>query len=344
MPVKYKDYYQVLGVARDATQDEIKSQYRKMARKYHPDLNKNDKSAEGHFKEIQEAYEVLSDPKKRRHYDTLGANYREGMEFEVPSGWRSAGQQAPHGGGFGGFEGLGGFSEFFEALFGGNAARSHPRAAGPQHRVHKGKDIETKLPISIEEAYRGVLKRVRLHVPATCTACNGGGVVAGTRCGACGGSGHAPILKNMELKIPAGIKSGARLRMAGQGEPAPMPGGEAGDLFAKIEIEPHPVFTLKGVNIHIELPVAPWEAVLGGEVDVPTLGGMIRMKLPPGSQSGAKMRLKSCGMPSPNGPGDEIVHIQVVVPTEVNDREKNLFRQLRDVSNFRPRSKLRTTS
>lgn len=344
MPVKYKDYYQVLGVARNATQDEIKSQYRKMARKHHPDLNKNDKSAEGRFKEIQEAYEVLSDPKKRRQYDTLGANYREGMEFEMPSGWRSAGQASGAGGGLGGFEGLGGFSEFFEALFGGSgASRNRSRTSVPPH-AHKGKDIETKLPISLEEAYRGALKRVRLHVPATCTACNGGGVVAGTRCGACGGSGHAPLLKNMELKIPAGIKSGARLRLAGQGEPPPMPGGEAGDLFAKIEIEPHPVFTLKGVNIHIELPVSPWEAVLGGEVEVPTLGGMIRMKLPPNSQSGAKMRLKNCGMPSPGGPGDEIVHIQVVVPTEVSDREKNLFRQLRDISHFRPRSKLRTTS
>jgi DnaJ-class molecular chaperone len=349
MAVKFKDYYEVLGVQRDATTDDIKSAHRKLARKYHPDLNKNDPSAEGKFKTLQEAYEVLSDPAKRRQYDALGANYHEGMEFRVPSGWnaRSQARRGPSAEEFEG-GGLGGFSEFFEALFGGGGGgrmrpgnggmRGSPFASAPAH----GTDIETVLNVSLDEAYLGANKKVQIHVNSTCPACQGSGVIAGSRCGACEGRGLAPRLKNMEIRIPEGVKDGTRLRLAGQGEPSPA-GDEPGDMFVKIQIQPHPVFNLRGDNIHVEVPVAPWEAVLGGEVEVPTLGGPIKMKLPPGTQAGTKLRLKRRGMATGSERGDEIVHVKIVIPPDVTDRERHLFRQLRDISRFRPRVKDRTT-
>jgi len=242
--------------------------------------------------------------------------------------------------------GLGGFSEFFEMLFGGGMrARTTAtcmRSAGGGAR--KGNDIETSLAVTLEEVFEGTTKRVRLHVNSTCSACQGSGVIAGSRCGACEGRGIAPRPKSMEIKIPQGVKDGTRLRLSGQGEPARASSGQAGDMFVKIQVQLHPLFSLRGNNIHVELPVAPWEAVLGGEVDVPTLGGAIKMKLPPGTQNGRKMRLRNRGMTTAGGSrGDEIIHIKVLVPTDVTDRERHLFRQLRDISRFRPRVKDRST-
>lgn len=353
MPVKFKDYYETLEIKRSATAEEIKAAYRKLARKFHPDLNKDNPAAEARFKEVQEAYEVLSDPGKRRQYDAIGSGYRQGMEFQMPSGFdrrAGTGAGATTTDGFG----SGGFSEFFEMLFGGGRARTAQRAASARGAAsgmgagvapNRGSDVETQLPISIEDAYTGVTRRVRIRINAACPACEGSGIVAGSRCGSCDGRGMLPQNRNVELKIPPGIKDGARLRLGGQGEPSPAPGGKSGDLFVKIQYQPHSVFTIKGRNVYVDLPVAPWEAVLGGEVDVPTLDGPVKMKLPPGSQNGVKMRLKSRGMPNPEGgaKGDEIVRIEILIPTEVSDRERHLFRQLRDVSHFRPRVRKRSS-
>ncbi|MFW5870328.1 MAG: DnaJ C-terminal domain-containing protein [Candidatus Sumerlaeota bacterium] len=355
MAVKFKDYYEILGVKRGASTDEIKSAYRKLARKYHPDLNKDDAAAEQRFKEVQEAYDVLSDPEKRSQYDTLGSNYREGMDFQMPHGFstRTSGRSTSGQGPFGAEGGMNGFSEFFEMLFGGGGfrrssadmgdfagmgggrGRSSARPSGPS----QGSDIETSLKISLEEAYQGATKKVALHVNSTCSACQGSGMIAGSRCGACDGRGVAPRQKNMEIKIPQGVKDGTRLRLTGQGEQPPTGRGKPGDLYVRIQIEHHPVFSVRGMNVHVEVPVAPWEAVLGGEIEVPTLGGQLKMKLPPGSQNGAKLRLKRRGMVSGDSAGDQIVHIKVVVPTDLTDRERHLFRQLRDISRFRPRVK-----
>jgi curved DNA-binding protein len=347
MAVRFKDYYQTLGVKRGATADEIKSAYRKLARKHHPDLNKNSKTAEARFKEIQEAYDVLADPQKRAQYDRLGPNYRDGAEFQMPQDWtftfgspgasRGAGRMKT------GDEG-GGFSEFFEMLFGGgpqSRAAGNRAGASARFRSSRGADVETVLAITLEEAFQGATKKVRFLASAPCTACQGSGVIAGSPCGACEGRGMAPHAKSVEMKVPPGIKDGARLRLAGQGDPGTGGSGPAGDMYVRVQVQPHPVFTLKGTSIHIDLPVAPWEAVLGAEVEVPTLGGSVKMKLPPGTQNGVKMRLKNRGMPSEGVRGDQIVTVRVLVPTEVTDRERHLFRQLRDISHFRPRVKTR---
>lgn len=355
MAVKYKDYYETLGVSRSASDDEIKSAYRKMARKYHPDMNKGDKSAESRFKEVQEAYEVLRDPEKRKRYDTLGSNYQSGMDFQVPPGWsfrRTSGgaytMEDDGNGGFGGLGGLGGFSEFFEMLFGGAKPRSTGRQGsftmGGQGGLRKGTDIETEIPITLEEAYTGATKSVRFHMDAPCPACQGSGIIAASACGACNGRGSSPQLKSMEIKIPQGIRDGQRLRLVGQGQPASGRGTQAGDMLVRIRIQPHPIFRIEGNDIHLDLPVAPWEAVLGAEVEVPTLEKTVTMKLPPGTQNGRQMRLRQRGMKSDSGQGDEIVHVKIVIPTDLTEREKQLFRQLRDISHFRPRVTKRTTA
>lgn len=351
MAVQFRDYYKILGVDRNASADDIKAAHRKLARKYHPDLNKGGKGAEEKFKELQEAYEVLSDIDKRRQYNALGSNYQQGMEFQMPSDWSAQfgqGQGRPQGA-----EGLGGgFSDFFEILFGrgpGSARMSErvrPGAGGMGGGAafaRQGNDVETNLPITIEEAYNGHTKKIRIKLNATCSACQGSGAIAGSRCGACKGQGLAPNMRSLDVKIPPGIKNGTRMRLVGQGEPAGNGRGKNGDLYVKIQHQPHPVFKIRGANVYVDLPVAPWEAVLGGEVDVPTLSGPVKMKLPPGSQNGRKMRLRQRGMPSGDKRGDEIVRVEIVVPSDLTDRERHLFRQLRDISHFRPRVKDRSS-
>jgi curved DNA-binding protein len=342
--VKFKDYYEVIGVKRDAAPEEIKSQYRKLARKFHPDLNKTDKSAEARFREVQEAYEVLGDPEKRRRYDQLGSGYSSGMDFDIPGSGGPFQRESAAGGG------LGGFSEFFDMLLGGAGMRSRASAtaAGGARRptmMRNGRDIETELPVTIEDIFTGATKKVRVQVSGTCSACQGAGVIAGSPCGACSGRGVAPRSKTIDLRIPPHVKDGLKLRLTGQGELANGTGGKNGDMLIRIRVEPHPVFRIDGRDISVDLPVAPWEAVLGAEVDVPTLDGSVKMKLPPGTQAGKKLRLRQRGMRNEGGTrGDQIVVVQVVVPEEVTDRERHLFRQLRDISHFRPRVKDRTTN
>ncbi len=308
MAVKYKDYYGILGVPRTATQDEIKAAFRRLARKYHPDLNPGDKQAEEKFKEINEAYEVLGDPKKRELYDRLGPHWRAGADFTPPPDWEKIRIDF---GDFDFFTGRpGSFSDFFEALFGGLRGRAASRRSATGTRVGwgiRGNDIESELTLTLEEAHRGTTRRVTL-----------------------------PNGRTVEVKIPAGVREGSVIRLAGQGEPGL--GGQAGDLYLKVRLQKHPIFTVSGDDVYVEVPITPWEAVLGGKIRVPTLEGTVEVTLPPGSQSGQKLRLRGQGLNRRRGGrGDQYVQLRIVVPTNPTPAERRLFEQLARESSFNPR-------
>jgi curved DNA-binding protein len=337
MAVKYQDYYETLGVERAASQEAIHAAYRKLARKYHPDLNKNPE-AEERFKRIGEAYEVLRDPDKRKRYDALGDNWKAGQEFTPPPGWeqffnsRSRTTTGTEGFEFNLFGDFGdspfsGFSDFFETLFGGGAfaARSTGRRRGgvrrgPEGSSARGQDQEAEITISLEEAYRGCATTLTLEtlVPA-------------------GGGPGKRESRTLELKIPAGTTDGHKLRLRGQGGRSP--GTSApGDLYLRVSIAPHPLFRLQEADLEIEAPVAPWEAALGARIEVPLVEGKASVKLQPGTQSGQRLRLRGKGFPRRNGgQGDLYVRIRIEVPKDLSAREKELFEALARVSAFRPR-------
>ena len=335
MAVTYKDYYAILGVPRTATPDEIKKAHRRLARKYHPDLNPSDKDAEAKFKEIQEAYEVLSDPQKRKRYDQLGAEWDAGAEFRPPPGWGEERGEAEdqesyfHDNG----EPFGGFSDFFESLYGG---RRHGFRGGASFRM-RGRDIEVEVPITLEEAHRGTTRRLSLEIDEPCPECGGTGTKDKRPCPACHGTGTRPGHKTLEVTIPAGVRDGTVLRLASQGEVGAN-GGPAGDLLVHIHLLPHPRFTVQGTDdLLLELPVAPWEAVLGARVPVETLDGQVELTIPAGSQTGRQFRLRGQGLRRRNGSrGDLYVRLKVVVPTRPSAEEKELFQRLAAVSSFRP--------
>lgn len=300
--MKYKDYYKALGVARDAGGDEIKKAYRRLARKFHPDVSK-EANAEERFKDVSEAYEVLSDEKKRAAYDQLGS-HRGGQEFRPPPDWGSRfGQRGFSQSDLGGMD----LGDIFSQMFGGGAGR-----AGSQGFTGgmRGRDVEAKVRISLEEAYAGAEKNLHLAAP-----------------------GQSP--RTVKVRIPAGALPGRRLRVKGKGEASMH--GEAGDLLLEIEIEPHPLFRLEGKDIYLDLPVTPWEAVLGASVTVPTLSGNIRMRIPAGGKSGQKHRLPGRGMPEQDGKGDFYVVARIVMPTEVSDEERALYERLAGLSRYDPR-------
>lgn len=348
MAVKTKDYYEVLGVGRSASADEIKTAYRKLARKFHPDLNPGDKAAEERFKELQEAYDVLSDTENRKLYDQHGENWKAVKQGggPPPPGWEgSRGTRGPTAGGvnfedfdFGSLSGAGGF-DIFEEMFGG--ARGSARA-GPGRRSSWGQDVEAELELSLEEAHRGVRRTLQMQVAEICPTCRGTGVVDENKtCQTCRGSGQVLKSKTLEVNIPAGVRDGSTVRLAGQGGPG-LNGSEPGDLYLHIRLRPHPQFTVRGDDVEVELPIAPWESVLGTRVEMPTIDGQVEMTIPAGAQSGQRLRLRGQGLNKRRGGrGDEYARLKVVTPKEASTEERRLYEELRNVSRFEPRANKR---
>lgn len=348
MPVKYKDYYETLGVPRTASDAEIKKAFRKLAREFHPDVAKNKKQAEEKFKELNEAYEVLGDPAKRKKYDELGHNWRAGSEFRPPPGWESFSTS-------GGFPGRGprgeefefhfggtGFSDFFEQLFGGRGGRAggfggRRGAAEEEFASERGRDIEGDIMVTLEEAVRGSVRSVSVRHGVVCEHCGGTGQRARHVCNVCGGTGQVAKTDTYQVKIPAGVREGQRLRIAGRGE-AGLGGGAAGDLFLRVRFAKHPDFAVEEHNLIYEAELAPWEAVLGTSISLPTLDGRVNIKVPPGTQNGQKLRVRGRGLPQHGGgSGDLIVVMRIEVPDRVNESERKLWEQLSRESAFKPR-------
>lgn len=310
--MQYQDYYEALGVPRQASGDDIQKAYRKLAKKFHPDINK-EKSAQDKFKKINEAYEVLKDPEKRKLYDQLGSNWKAGQDFRPPPGFEERFHGSQHfQGPNGGFD-FTGFSDFFEALFGGSGGGSFSFGGGmfgEDPRFASASPQEVELSISVTEAVLGGKKKVQFAYDEI----NERGQPSRKS-------------KTLDLTIPPNTYDGAVLRLKGQA-----PGGS--DLHLRIKVISDSKYTLKGKDLYVNLPVAPWEAVLGSEVEVSLPGGSLRMKIPSGSQSGQKLRLKGKGI----GGGDAYADLQIVVPKSLSDEEKALYEKLSSVSSFRPRA------
>lgn len=325
MPVQYKDYYQILGVPRTASEDEIKKAFRKLARQYHPDVAKDKKKAEERFKEVNEAYEVLGDPANRKKYDQLGANWKSGAEFRPPPGWGDfAGAPFSSGSGRPGPEfefhfGNTGFSDFFEQLFGsrrgGAFGGRRAESFGEEDFPERGRDIEGDILVTLEEAQRGSVRSVNVR-----TATERGAKT-----------------ETYQVKIPPGVTEGQRLRLAGRGE-AGTGGGGAGDLFLRVRLAKHPDFRVEHHNLIYEAELAPWEAVLGASISVPTLDGRVNIKIPPGTQNGQRLRVRERGLSLRNGgKGDLIVIAQIQVPVLISEAERQLWERLARESRFNPR-------
>lgn len=342
MAVEFRDYYKVLGVERGATAEDIRKAFRKLARQYHPDVAKDKKAAEEKFKEINEANEVLSDPEKRKKYDELGANWKQGAGFRPPPGFDPRrGARRPGTGDPGGSDfhfGGTGFSDFFEQFFGSTGARSQAGAGGFEGFSERGQDVEADLLVSLEEAFHGAVRPISLRRAVLCDKCEGAGERNGRACTACGGSGSTPKLDNYQVKIPAGVREGQRLRLAGRGE-AGAGGGPAGDLFLRVRLAQHPDFRVEGTDLYCDLELAPWEAVLGAQVSVPTLDGRLSIKIPPSSRNGQQMRVRSRGLSQTGGSrGDLYVVLRIEVPEKITEQERVLWEQLARDSKFNPRS------
>lgn len=316
--MEYRDYYKVLGVARTATAEDIKKSYRRLARKYHPDVSK-EKDAEQKFKELQEAYEVLKDPEKRAAYDQLGSDWKSGQQFRPPPDWASGFEfgggraRGPRGGAHG-FEEEG-FSDFFSSLFGG----ASPFGAAGRRQPQAGRDHHARIDIDLEEAFGGGTRTLDLKRPELKSD------------GTLELRSHA-----VRVTIPAGVTDGQLIRLAGQGEAAR--GGRSGDLYLEVHVRPHRFFQLDGRDITLTLPVAPWEAALGATVTVPTLGGAVDMQVPAGAQSGQKLRLRGRGLPG-SPPGDEYVQLKVVLPPANSPAARALYEDMRaKLGSFDPRA------
>ncbi len=320
--MKYQDYYETLGVSRTATKEEIQKAYRKLARKYHPDINKS-KGAEEHFKTINEAYDVLGDPKKRQTYDSLGSSWKAGQEFRPPPGFDASQFAGAAGGAQAGF---GGFSDFFEAIFGGGfGASGHPFFESQDFFAGRGgyEGVESQhadIILSLEDVYRCATKTITLE--SVEPDFNGRPVRSA---------------KTYEIRIPPGTTDGSVIRLAGQG---PRYGrGVRGDLLLRVKISPHDRFMVSGFDLLCGLPVTPWEAVLGASVELPLIDGSVKLKIPQSAQTGQRLRIKDHGlMTAVKERGDIYVEIQVVVPSRMTAKEKELFEQLAKVSSFNPRS------
>jgi curved DNA-binding protein len=339
--MEFKDYYKIMGLERSATQDEIKRAYRKLARKYHPDVSK-EPDAEERFKEVGEAYEVLKDPEKRAAYDQLGANWKAGQDFRPPPDWDQGFEF--HGGGFTGAD-AGEFSDFFESLFGrgfarraggfggtgaaggaggfgGTGAAGGAGSAGRRAEFHmSGQDTHAKVLIDPEDAYNGATRNLTLKHSEL------------------GPDGRPRVAeRTLSVRIPKGVRQGQHIRLAGQGEPG-MGSGQAGDLYLEVEFAPHAYYHVEGKDVYLDLPIAPWEAALGAAVKAPTPTGPVELKIPPGSTAGRKLRLKGRGIPS-QPPGDLYVVLQIALPPAETDAARDAYRDLEKAVPFNPRARL----
>jgi curved DNA-binding protein len=316
MAVQFRDYYETLGVPKNASDDDIKKAFRKLARKYHPDVNKDKAAAEEKFKQLNEAYEVLGDPEKRKKYDELGENWNQPGGFRPPPGW---GGQQP-GGGFrrystegGGIDfefGGTGFSDFFEAFFGGGRGGGFGGGSPfgqRQSAAERGSDVEADIMVTLEEALHGSKRPISLR------------------------RGNSNKVESYQVKIPKGVHEGQRIRLAGQGE-AGAGGGKSGDLFLRVRLARHPDFAVEGNDLIHEVRLPPWQAALGGELRVPTLEGQGRLKVPPGTQAGQRFRLRGHGLPGASGGrGDLLVEIQIQIPKKLSEREREIWSQLAEL-------------
>ena len=345
MAVEYRDYYAILGVDRKADDKTIKSAYRRLARKYHPDVAKT-KDTGDRFREVAEAYEVLSDPEKRRRYDTLGPDWQR--YAQQGAGPQPGGFRVEHGD-------AGDFSDFFRTIFGdlggspaGGRAGRGGRARGGFEDVFgdifergsgrrgRGDDVQAGVEISLEEAFAGTRRKLALELEEPCGQCHGAGNVDGKPCAACGGSGWQRAQHEVDVKIPAGVKTGQKVRVSGEGATGP---GGRGDLYLVVGVTPHPTFERRGDDIHLTLPITAPEAALGATLEVPTLKGKVSMKIPPATSSGRTFRLPGYGMPRlrGGGPGDELVTVKIVMPSELTATEKELYDKLRALRSDSPR-------
>jgi molecular chaperone DnaJ len=320
-----RNYYDILGVRKDVSDKEIKQAYRRLARKYHPDVNPGDKAAEARFKEINAAYEVLSDRDKRRKYDKYGDKWQYADQIEQAEREQAQYQGFTPGGGSYRFSGdIDNLDNIFEELFGG--ARGRGFSGRPQAR--RGQDMETPVQVTLEEAYAGTNRTISLRVEEPCTACHGAGRIQNLPCSVCRGAGVVANIKRIEVKIPAGVNTGSRVRVAGKGQPGY--GGPAGDLYLNITVLPHATLERQGDNLLVNVPVPLTVAALGGEVQVPTLKGKLALKIPAETQNGRVFRLAGQGMPHLGKAirGDLLAKVSVVLPTKLTEKEKELFRQL----------------
>jgi curved DNA-binding protein len=317
--MEFKDYYEIMGVKRDASQDEIKRAYRKLARKYHPDVSK-EPDAEARFKEVGEAYEVLKDPEKRAAYDQLGANWKAGQEFRPPPGWDQGFEF--HGGGYTGGDAAS-FSDFFEELFGRagySQAGSRPGGTYQEYSA-RGEDAHARVLIDLEDAYHGAQRTITLKHTEL------------------GPDGRPQIKeRTLNVKIPKGVKEGQHLRLAGQGSPG-LGKGKAGDLYLEIAFKPHPLYRVEGKDVYLDLPVAPWEAALGAKVKVPTPTGVVDLSIPAQSKGGQKLRLKGKGIPGKPA-GDFYVVLQIALPPADTEQAKAAYKAFAEAVPYNPRAKL----
>ena len=310
MSVEFKDYYTTLGVARDASADDIKKAFRKLARKHHPDVATDKKSAEAKFKEINEAHEVLSDPEKRKKYDRLGADWQNGGSYPPPREGSGAGPDFQFGGT--------GFSDFFEQFFSGGSRHAHAGGGHAGTRSRPGGDVEGDILVTLEEAMNGTIRPITLQSTNRQTG--------------------ATEKQTFKVKIPAGVTDGTRIRVAGRGE-AGFGSGTAGDLFLNVRHAAHPEFTTDGADLIHELDLAPWEAVLGAEVSVPSLDGAIKLRIPAHAENGQQLRVRGRGLPKGKTErGDFYVTLNLLLPDSITNEERTLWEKLRDISRFKPRS------
>lgn len=364
--MQYKDYYNILGIKRNAGEKDIKSAFRKLARKHHPDLNPDDREAEARFKEVSEAYEVLSDPEKRGKYNQFGSDwerYQQGAGgaggfdfskysqgyggfsgFTTSGGGRRAGTGTGAGSSdYPGMEGEGDFSDFFEMLFGQSAARQRTGGgyySGGRTRTvpRPGADYEQEVDLTLEEVFNGTQRTLEIATPEACGACGGNGVVGNRVCGTCEGVGTVARTKRLEVSIPPGGHTGSRVRFAGEGGQGSA-GGARGDLYLRLNVLPHGRFERKGDDLHVTVPVPVYTAVLGGEVEVPTLKGTkLALRIPSGTQNGRTFKLTGQGMPNikkPTERGDLYARLDVQLPMALGDKEKQLYEELQRIYNER---------